>query len=228
MRRAKRVAPPWWVYPYYGFLLLSLFLFAVIAEGVYRVRGFALDSVILTWFNTHQNPLLTRLALALDSIGISYFLGLVLLVMSLFLWRRSRRSSVFLQFGFWGAVSINIVVKELFERVRPDLFEQLTPITNSSFPSGHAMGAWAFFLVCLFVTRRLSPRDTWIPVLFGGLFGIAVGISRLYLQVHFPSDVLAGWALSSAWVLGLGHWYNRTRRRDRAVIATERIPEVPD
>ena len=213
LEQTQRAAPPWWVYLYYGLLLASLFLFAVIAENVYRVRGFAFDSAILTWFNSLQAPGLTRFALALDSIGISYFLGFAALIMALFLWRHHRRSSFFITFGFWGAVLVNIIVKELFERVRPDLFEQLTPITNSSFPSGHAMGSWAFFLVCLLVTRKLAAPETWVAWLFGGVFAVSVGLSRLYLQVHYPSDVLAGWALSSAWVLGLGHWYRRREHR---------------
>jgi undecaprenyl-diphosphatase len=203
----RRARPPRWVYYYYGFLLVSLTLFGVLAQGVYQLRSFAFDDVILNWLSAQRTTSRDHLALALDVLGISYFLGFVITLMALFLWPRSRRSSIFVVLGFWGAIILNLIAKDLFNRTRPDLFEQLTPITNSSFPSGHAMGSFAFFLVCLLLTHYLSPRDTWITALFGSVFALAVGTSRLYLQVHYPSDVLAGWALSTAWVLGLGYWY---------------------
>ena len=215
MRVLWRVLPPWWVLAYYGVLLGALFWFVQLAENVYDVEGFWFDSVVLTWLNTHQSALFTRVALMLDFVGISYFLGVVLLVASVFVWRRSKQSVVFLFLGFWGAVGVNLVTKGFFERVRPDLFEQLTPITNSSFPSGHAMGSCAFWLTMVFVVRRLAPAWTWLAVVAGLVFTVLVGLSRMYLQVHYPSDVLAGWALSTVWVLGVAVWYTRGFRRIR-------------
>ena len=215
--RILRALPPWWVFFYYIFLLACLYFFAVIAQGVYAERGFEFDSVILTSLFEQQRSWLTRTALALDFFGISYFLGALVLLAAVLVWRRSRVTSFFLVLGFWGAVGVNLIAKEFFERVRPDLFEQLTPITNSSFPSGHAMGSWAFWLTGLFVFLRLAPKASWLFGILGFIFAVAVGTSRLYLQVHYPSDVLAGWALSTAWVLGVAIWYTNGFRHLRPI-----------
>ena len=227
----KRDLPPWWSVLYYGLLLGTLFLFAELAEGIYAVEGFAFDSAILSWLFEQQSPLLTRLALALDLLGISYFLGALTVVAALLVWSRSRSSSLFLILGFWGAVGVNLVAKEFFERVRPDLFEQLTPITNSSFPSGHAMGSFAFWLTCWLVVSRLAPGWRWFAGIVGCLFAVGVGASRLYLQVHYPSDVLAGWALSTAWVMGIALWYTHGFRHLSPVEVTPVVqaasPESP-
>ena len=208
MSRFVKWLPPPWTLLYFLGILLSVTIFVFFSQAAYRQGGFAFDDYLLTLFNHLETPLGVRSAIAIDIFAISYLLGTLILIASVGLWRRSKRSAVFMTLGFWGAVLINILAKAFFSRARPELFEQLTPITNSSFPSGHAMGSFAFWLVALLVVRRLYPRQRgWIAVL-GGIFAFSVGLSRVYLQVHYPSDVLAGWALSAAWVLGLGIWYS--------------------
>lgn len=209
LKRLRRI-PSWSLILVYALILASLYLFAELAQGVYAEEGFAFDQAVLRWLFEQRRGWLTRLALSLDLFGISYFLGSVIVVAAALLWRRSKAAAVFMVAGFWGAVSVNLLTKAFFERSRPDLFEQLTPITNSSFPSGHAMGSWAFWLVTTVVAHRLFPRYAWPVGLVGAVFALAVGSSRTYLQVHYPSDVLAGWLLSSAWVLAMVLWYTRS------------------
>ena len=214
----RYVMPPPWVIPYYGLLLAVLYGFATLAQGVYDDRGFPFDTTILTWLAQHQSRPLTLTALALNYLAISYTLGAALLLVCLRMWRNNRRSAIFLTLGFWGAVGVNLVAKEFFTRVRPDLFEQLTPITNSSFPSGHAMGSFALALSALLVLLQLRVKNGLAWGLLGMFLAVIVGLSRNYLQVHYPSDVLAGWALSTAWVLGVGVWYTHGFRQfDRAM-----------
>ncbi len=71
------------------------------------------------------------------------------------------------------------------------------------------MGSAAYFLALYLLAQQRSPR--WLAAVTGVLFTLAIG-SRLVLQVHYPSDVLAGWALSAAWVLGVNLVYARARR----------------
>lgn len=201
------MVPPWWIIPYYAVLLGVLYGFAELAQGVNEERGFAFDTAMLTWLAGVQSRPLTLIALALNYLAISYTLGLGVCIAAARLWRKNRRSAVFLIVAFWGAVGVNLVAKEFFSRVRPDLFEQLTPITNSSFPSGHAMGSFALALAVLLVLVQLRVRRGLAWGLFAVMLAVIVGLSRNYLQVHYPSDVLAGWALSTAWVLGVGAWY---------------------
>ncbi len=231
MRKRPRlrltILPPWWVVPYYGLLLAALYGFAELADDIYETEGFAFDEPILTWLYAQQTPWLTGVAHVLDVLGVSYLLGALSLGLARWLWPQSRRSALFLLLAFWGAVGVNLFTKGYFERARPDLFEQLTPITNFSFPSGHAMGSWAFWLALTLVGAQRWPRWAALVSLLSFIFALAVGLSRAYLQVHYLSDVLAGWALSTAWVLGVGGWYtygyHRLRAKQRRTGEPERV-----
>jgi membrane-associated phospholipid phosphatase len=207
--------PPRWTLAYYLALLAALATFAEVARTVYRQGGFGLDAPLLGLFHEAQHPLLNALAHALDLLGVAATLGLATALLAAWLWPRSRRSSLFLLLGFWGAVSMNLATKAVFARERPDLFEALVSATNYAFPSGHAMGSLAFALSLHVVAGRLWPRRRLLISTLLLAFAGAVGLSRLYLQVHYPSDVLAGWALSAAWVAGLSLWYRRRFERSR-------------
>ena len=102
-----------------------------------------------------------------------------------------------------GAAVLDKVLKPLFARPRPTLYPHLVPETNYSFPSGHAVGDLAFAMALFLVVGTLI-RGRWrsLGYLSIGL-ALLIGASRPYLQVHYPSDVLAGWALGLAWVLAL-------------------------
>ncbi len=203
--------PSWPVLLYWGALLGALYAFVELAEEVYEKEGFSFDQPILTWLNSHQSPPLTTLFLALSFIGSVFFLGPLTLALVAALWQRSQRSAVFLILGVGGAVALNFAFKALLARVRPDLFPQLSPVGGFAFPSGHTMASTGFFLTLFLIVRRLAPRWQGVAATVGLLLTLGIGLSRNYLQVHYPSDVLAGWALSSAWVLGVNLPYARAR-----------------
>jgi membrane-associated phospholipid phosphatase len=205
--------PPFWLVLYFAVLFALVVLFAYLAEAS-QENALAFDRRILALLYHYQHPALTRFALLLDVLGLAYVLGVFIMVAAVLLWRRSRRSAVFLCLGFFGAIGLNLYGKTVFERLRPELFEQLAPVTNYSFPSGHAMGSWAVWLCGTLVVYYLAPRYTPLVAMGGFFFALAVGVSRCYLQVHYPSDVIAGWLLSSVWVLGLALWYFRPRSSD--------------
>lgn len=203
--------PSWPVLLYWSVLLGALYTFVELAEEVYEKEGFFFDQPILTWLNVHQSPALSALFLALSFIGSVFVLGPLTLALVATLWRRSRRSAVFLALGLGGAVILNYAFKALLARARPDLFPQLTPAPGFAFPSGHTMASTGFFLTLYLIVRRLAPRYQELAATAGLLLTLGVGLSRSYLQVHYPSDVLAGWILSSAWVSGVNLWYARAR-----------------
>jgi undecaprenyl-diphosphatase len=108
--------------------------------------------------------------------------------------------------SFWacaviGAALLNVLGKHVFERSRPDFWASVMPEASFSFPSGHAMQSMA--VVAGLVT--LAWQGRWkIQVLLIGIFYVFfVGFSRIYLGVHFPSDIIAGWMASLTWVFGL-------------------------
>ena len=199
---------------YWGILLAALFLFVQFAAEVYEKEGFTFDKPILNWLGTHSAPWLIGTAQAFTTFGSPPALGAVavITVLLLWLWARKPKAAIFLGVSLGGAMLLNVLFKLLFARVRPALFAHLTPAPGYSFPSGHAMGSAAFFLALYLLVARLYPRWRWAAGIAGVLCTFGIGGSRLVLQVHYPSDVLAGWALSAAWVLGVNLVYARTRR----------------
>lgn len=204
--------PGWRVMLGWLLVLLAAALFGYLSRQLGRTPAFAFDGPILSWFNDQRSATATALAHTLDLVGIAYALGAAALAISAAIWRDHARSGRFLLIAFLGAVGLNLSLKLVFSRPRPDLFESLITASNTSFPSGHAMGSWAFALALALVLARLAPPLwAWLGGVLLVLFAVAVGMSRIYLQVHYPSDVLAGWAASTVWVLVLTEWYRRGR-----------------
>lgn len=184
--------------------LLLLAAFGVIAADVYNHVRISFDAPVLGWFHTHATPARTAVALTLSRIGEPKSLGSVtlLILIVLALLRRFRLAFLFaVEVG--GAAVLDLASKSFFARPRPTLYPHLLHETGFSFPSGHAMGGMAFFLALHLLLWRTLPRGwRWIGVL-GLLLAIAIGVSRPYLQVHYPTDILAGWAFGTGWVLGV-------------------------
>ena len=198
--------------------LALLAVFAVMAVQVYDHRGFAFDAPLLTWFHLHVTAGRTALARTLSLVGEPKSLGSVtaLLLLATFVARRWRLGLLFaLEVG--GAAALDLASKAFFARPRPTLYAHLVHETNFSFPSGHAMGGMAFFLALhLLLWRTLPGRWRWIGVL-GLALAVLIGASRPYLQVHYPSDILAGWAFGAAWVLAVHLGASRRPGGGRAV-----------
>ena len=200
---------------YWGVLLGALWVFGELAGEVYEHEGFFFDAPILGWLEAHQVVWAVRASQILYVWGSPQALGVMTAVLMLILWLglRNPRAALFLGFSLGGAMLLNTLFKLFFARARPALSEQLTPAPGYSFPSGHAMGSAAFFLALYLLVAQLAPRWRTLAGVLAALFTLGIGVSRLVLQVHYPSDVLAGWALSAAWVLGVNLIYARTRRK---------------
>ena len=104
--------------------------------------------------------------------------------------------------GTAGGKLLNTVLKLAYNRPRPSIVEAVTDVYSASFPSGHAMSSMVVFSCVAYLVGRLEPKRSvkytlWI---FAAVLIIAVGISRMYLGVHYPSDVIAGYAAGLAWL----------------------------
>lgn len=183
---------------------LGLSIFVGLAREVVAAQAFGFDTTILTALYNAASPGLTQFMLVVSDSATVFFIGPVLLVLAILWWRRHRYDWIALTISIAGAAVVNLIVKGVFERARPSLFPHLQVVHGYSFPSGHSQAAMAFFTVLAYlIARRLEPK--WrIPVYVGaGVWIVLVGLSRNYLEVHYPSDVLAAFAVTLPWVLAV-------------------------
>ena len=158
-----------------------------IAQGM-RAQA---DTAVLQWFA------------ALTHLGDSWVLAGGTIVVAVALWVRQHR---LLATGWLVAMAGNgaltKILKELFERVRPEHVHGIAQAAGFSFPSGHSSASMAAFAMLAYLATRLLPRPWHMPaVLAAGALIFTTGWSRVVLQVHYASDVLAGWLLAGTWVL---------------------------
>ena len=123
----------------------------------------------------------------------------IALVLGLAAWRKLREG-LFAGIAIVGSALLNLATKQVFARERPSLWDSIAPETTFSFPSGHAMGSMT--LAAVLVLLAWNTRWRWWVALPMTLFVVLVGLSRVYLGVHYPSDILAGWAVAIAWTIG--------------------------
>jgi undecaprenyl-diphosphatase len=130
------------------------------------------------------------------------------------LWRRHRLKALMLSLAFIGSVIMSNLLKLLFARPRPDVFPPLSIEHSYSFPSGHTSTAVAFYGLLAVLLWRAHHRG-W--ALLSGAWVGAVAFSRIYLGVHYPSDVLGSLALGLLWIFAviLVHdWFQRKATRE--------------
>lgn len=183
-------------------VLVPLCLFAILAREVVEGEPLPWDQAVLTAIHAHASPALDRVMIWASRVGTSY--GLVPVSVLLALWLLRRREVArfsFFVLSMLGTWLLNIATKQLFGRERPALWPSPTPEESFSFPSGHAMGSMGLAAAVGVLAWRTRYR--WPAVLGGAAFTLLVSGSRLYLGVHYPTDVLGAWLASLAWVLGL-------------------------
>lgn len=224
------------VFLFIGLAMVTLgaALFAQIAAAVVEGQTQAFDESILRFMGENGAPWLDSTALEVTALGARVVVYMVVLVASAFLWQsRHHYSAALLWVSVFGAGLINTVLKVSFNRPRPDVFPWRTQhVGLASFPSGHAMTSMVVYGTLAFLIARLAPtpllrRLTWALAVF---VIVIVGLSRLYLGVHYPSDVLAGFVIGAAWAvtcaLGIeAVRYFRARRPE--VEAEEKDLDVP-
>lgn len=183
-------------------LLLPLAGFVALADEIHEAESLHLDHALLWRMHGLASPALDAFFVLMSRLGYQW--GVipvdVLLVAALAL-RRRWRDTLFAASAFVGSALLNIGSKQLFQRERPSLWESIAPESTFSFPSGHAMGSMTLAATAVFLAWHTRWR--W-PVLFAAaVFVPCVGLSRIHLGVHYPSDILGGWCAALAWVTGV-------------------------
>ncbi|MGR3323743.1 MAG: phosphatase PAP2 family protein [Pseudooceanicola sp.] len=137
--------------------------------------------------------------------GITVLTLISLTVLAFLLLRGKRATALLLVVAILGGQALSHLAKLGFSRPRPDLVPHGVEVATASFPSGHSMMAAVTYLTLAVILAR-TERDIRIRALrivAAAVLSGLVGVSRVYLGVHWPSDVLAGWSLGAAWALGV-------------------------
>jgi len=172
-------------------------LFGSMVVLVFGRGSVPFDAPVLLWLHRHATPLLDRVALELTRWGNTGPMITGSLIAAVSLARSSKREAKLFALGVGGSMLLTQVIKYIATRPRPDLWLSLRPEHTFSFPSGHAMDTAALAAALFFTTPR-HRRKWWVVA---PLFALSVGWARMYLGVHYPSDVLAGWSSAVGWVL---------------------------
>jgi undecaprenyl-diphosphatase len=162
----------------------------------------SIDMQVMIWVNQHRSAFLDAFFAAVTWAGSLFVLLPLTVILTGYLYANEKKESVFLLWlGFGGAVLLTYILKAVLKRPRPDLFEPLIAMpADFSFPSAHTAQITAFCLCLLIVVG--GDRLPWTVLLSLAsvmLIG-CVSYSRVYLQVHFATDVIAGILLPIVWV----------------------------
>lgn len=213
-----------------GLLLVAVLItgFLMVADEVMEGETAALDAAVLDLLRRAGEPhtpvgpeWLTIAAADLTALGSIAVLGVVVLIVGgLFLSIGKPRQATVLVAASAGAVAWSQGLKALFDRPRPEAVYHVVEVVNASFPSGHAMlSAGVYLTLGALVSRFSTRRRVRVFALTAAIsLTFLVGVSRVFLGVHWPTDVLAGWSVGAAWALACWlaetAWERRTGARD--------------
>ncbi|HWR15023.1 MAG TPA: phosphatase PAP2 family protein [Terriglobales bacterium] len=208
--------------------VIFLALFSWIAEEMREGETAHFDAVVRNYVNGFASPGLTKVMFAITEMGGPGLIAMMVVGVSLFLYERWKRGMLWLTITMVGAAVLNLSLKNSFRRMRPEPFFGTVP-SSYSFPSGHALFSFCFYLVMAgLINARIRSR--WLRILIWSVAAVLVtliGLSRIYLGVHFPSDVVGGYMAGAIWVTTM-ITADRIRKTRRGVkLATVSDPVEP-
>jgi membrane-associated phospholipid phosphatase len=190
--------------------LAPIVLFIKIATEVRERATFGFDIALLHAAHQLASPALDRIIVTITDLSGPEITVLLtgIAVVTLYL-RQHRGAAYTLAAGVGGAAILNAVLKLSFQRVRPSLWIPIVHESSFSFPSGHAMASSALALTIMVLVW--PTRWRWPAIVLGAAYIVLIGFTRVYLGVHYPSDVIGGWAVSFVWIMTMRAIISRRR-----------------
>jgi undecaprenyl-diphosphatase len=192
-----------------GALLIAataLFIFGWLAEEMLEGDTLRFDAFVRTAIHQSSTPSFTKLMQVFSFLGsVAAVTTLSLVAVCVSLYFRHKRTAALLVVTMLGVAVLDVALKHAFHRPRPAPFFGATP-NSYSFPSGHAFGSLCFYgmlaaILAPLARGRVAKFSIWMAAVV--LIGM-IGISRIYLGVHYPSDVFAGYCAAIVWVGAVG------------------------
>jgi membrane-associated phospholipid phosphatase len=182
---------------------LSFLFFIGLALHVHGIRAEAFDQHWRALVHVSSSPLLTEFMAYTTQLGaivaLSFLSSGVILG---FLFLRLKRAAALMTTNMVGAWILNDSLKLMFHRARPEPFFGIPPPGDYSFPSGHSLCSFCFYgmITALFIARIQNRAARGVIIGAAALIIAGVGLSRVYLGVHYPTDVLGGWSIALCWI----------------------------
>jgi undecaprenyl-diphosphatase len=183
--------------------------FAELADEVVEGESRRFDRAVLLWIHSHFPGWLDGPMRLVTALGYYWVVVPLLAVTVLVFYRKGwRLSAILLVVSTSGSILLTTVLKAVFERSRPELFDSGYAASFYSFPSGHATVALGFYgTLTLIMAYRLRGYARWLVAACGVSLVLLIGFSRLYLGVHYPTDILAGFLAAPLWLVFVGVAY---------------------
>lgn len=192
-------------------IMAGIWAFLTLAEEVGEGETMRFDRWAIRLVRRADNPAAAigpewaqEIGRDITALGGIAVLGLVVAITAGFLWQRRERAMVYLLLAASGSgLIVSMLLKALFNRTRPEVVNPLSATFTSSFPSGHSMlSAVVYLTLGTLLAESSSARGLKVyAISMAGFITFIVGLSRVYMGVHYPTDVLAGWAAGTVWAL---------------------------
>ena len=198
-----------WLAAGLAFSAFVIWAFIELADEVIEGESRAFDDAVLLWIHSSFPGWLGGPMRIVTALGYYWVvLPLLAVVVAVFYRKGWRLSAVLLLVSTAGSIVLTTVLKSVFQRARPELFDSGYHASFFSFPSGHATVAVGFYgMLTLVLAYRLQGTARWAVAILGILVVLLIGFSRLYLGVHYPTDVLAGYLAALLWLVCVGAVY---------------------
>jgi undecaprenyl-diphosphatase len=187
----------------FAFTIMILVVFGWIAQLVSRQEIAAFDHKITDAIRSVHSDTMTIWMKIFTELGSEFLVILMIVIFAAVLAFIGYRRELIFYLGVIGASALlNLLLKAIFQRARPDI-NRIVEASGFSFPSGHSMSAFTLYGITIyFLWKHLRHR--WMRtavILIGTVLIVMIGISRIYLGVHYPSDVIGGYLISAAWLI---------------------------
>lgn len=195
--------------------LLSFLAFIGVALLVISEKVSRLDTYFTEIVRRFEQPWLTVVAKGVTNMGSNVSIIVICIVVFTFMYfvLQTRREAMFFIAVILSSAILNVLLKNMFQRLRPDI-NLLIEVTGYSFPSGHSMSAFTLYGILTFLLWAYldtGAQRNIVLIVFVVII-LSIGISRIYLGVHYPSDVIGGYLASCSWLmLVLGVYESRQK-----------------
>jgi undecaprenyl-diphosphatase len=195
--------------------MLALLLFSWLADEVFEGDATRFDDFVRAWVHQFASPPLTRVMVVISHLGSGVLVAVLIIAFVILMRVHWRRAAMWLLLSMAGGLVLELALKQAYHRARPSPFFGAVPHTYS-FPSGHSLVSLCIYgvLAGLLSARIRSAAWRAIVWIVAAVLVLAIGLSRIYLGVHYPSDVIAGYLAGAVWISSLIA-ADRVRKRHR-------------